>query len=1356
MGKKSPRRASKTPEKTERHLQVVEENKRKSDVNEANQKLDDQIRAENAAIESEKKIRDALYDEAVNYLYPGPGVERHKKRSLAAVFQAIQALEQKGYFVELNPHVGEYAVFFGSPALDTYIGYFDQPNPSAIYLLDDSLDIVTDGRGANMGGPAAELPNRLTAQYDKKNFVTPVHPGKGKGIPDNARVKHSLSNCGYTVMSDKQAGNEVVYYRGGQFAGYLKGTKGNQYLAHEDNVRIISVKELFIVWNPHLVELHEIETFTNTRYYAYYLEQLKGSAVWTTVSVPNMADRLRFLGFANSLPADIDPRKDYLCLFRTVTQKLSLNLDYPMGVPLYPWRHIKKPLLQPGQQRPDLGPLRARLDTAGVVYECQWSKENGAYHLVAELGLGGLVFPGNIENLFRWDDVFGYLVEGVTVQSLIDDHLSNMEKERRKERERKKKERQKQRQAAKAKAAPDVPTDQAEAKETRLVPLPGAFGRGTFFVGRDQAHPLNMSTWPTIRQQPQGVGYLYDSRSGNLEVKHDKTQTMVATSRFYNTQKRRNCYIFSVSKPNGDNQPPTDHLVWNFEDAVEDEESLFEAYKYKRIESVSRDNLVPSSVDLNEVNTCKLITTLKGKGYYLSIIQATDSKTNTEITGMKASAVHFLAIGAANQSSVVPIDITGISNQHKGENNLVIQSGSKLEEALFGTASLCETVDRLARTTESYGQCTMWKLSRDEDGKSTTLPIRDIGVRELGGYVEKFSENKSQAEKNYLKQLKLVRCFVALVPDAKDGDELGESHINVVSAQHVHPVENELHIVYILHKRGKFYSQQIYSNVILLEVHVSDSFMDHFVQLCDNPTSAIKPAKKPEKVNPLVLEATAIKVRGYYNEFWKNVCDPFRKPDMDEEERKLYQEWQHFYQHDFLGSNYLASPLGSYEPEQFHVVSMADMMYQNFKMNLMYIGRTENRGEKVFLSGAFDKSQSFIGSPFVEYRHYLVQVEVPDEDKTKCVIFDFDGINRFSRGADIFDTTSELKTKAVFSEMSRLVQNEGSLPQRLYFPDIQVNRSRKTFSFAKSQAQEDGGKKVLKKCPPQTLVNISKDVREQVKTDGCIQINLFYFVSHVGIAEKVKVGVANVPFNCRAFVTHSESLCSDALKLSTPDDQSRLTKTYKTTNKKETTDRKYPVRGCIWKNDEPRVVGIVDGNLTVQSVAQACFVKDKESPKPTQVAFISQCWLRGKEVGERQRVPTGDKVLVYSNLSKTEHHYELTHFIRQISSPTFDVVKGYPVHGFCRQSAPTDKIVYDPVFYDLFDKFYEFWTDANHPKHKKQQAAIETQRNQMKLERKTKEDRLREAEEACLTPDVDDVFSLAAILSASAALFMLL
>ncbi|KAI1300159.1 hypothetical protein HDE_03539 [Halotydeus destructor] len=1271
--------------------------------------------------------------------------ELYPNRVVIDVLSSIQVLHEMGYYVELNVHSAQYAIFAGPPSRQTYIGHLNQMKPQYFVTVVPAPEPARPARHLQI------LPDLVQDPTAARNLVTVVD------LPAGARVKKSglLQSCGYTVVrNEADPANDFMYDRSGHFQGFVQAGQQNGGITLTDSVvPIIYARDVLHVYCPQLVrdQLYPIPgTPEGFDYFAFWLEDTRATAVWELEPHDDQPPRLTFLGFVSARPHEINLRRDYLCTLRRFGRTAPLDPDYPLGVQLYPWRHQKKASV--GFPEPihssGLVPIMTRLDQAGVRYQWGWSTEDGFYKVVDEvLGIGGFVFDDNVEFLFDWDGVNGYLEDRLSLDVFIAQALEAQAAEE-------------AAQAADAlipafqglqlpdddddDATNDADNGQQEPEAVVLLEVEGVFGKDTFFVGTDVLDAFNPLRWPKVLGFPEGE-YHYDWKSGNVEVKHDPAKKF-ATGYFYNTEKRRNCYAFSVKTLSGDKNVPLD-LVWN-RSYLSDLESLQVMVGYRSAELIQHDIPVPMQIDLTVERNRKLIAARNGNQYYLSVMSATDNGTKTAISGMDGRNFYALAVGAANRSSLAVYDVSGITGQYKGNKRLIVKPGLEMATVLFGAAERCETVDRLARTTESYGQCAMWKLVRNSnDLNRTSLPMFDIGIRAPAEADYALCVDEGEAE--LLKQATLVRLYIAWVPDdekERHNSEAGQADINVVSVQDVHPVEGEWHVVYLLHHRGKFFSQQIFGNVVLLHVSMSGMFKECFIQICGRANRP-KPVTKSVGVSP-ALEATAIKARGYYNEFWKNVCDPSRVEDGFQ--RQLYARWQHFYQHDFLGFNYLAKPIGMYNPEQIHYVNVNEMLVQNYTMNLMFLGRTENLGEKVFLSGAFDDSQSIVGAPFVEYRHYMVQVEVPEQEGIRCVIYDFQDLNQFRREETIYDRHSENKAKAIFAKTGQL-EMKGNIPERLYFPDIEVNGSHKTFNYDTSQSQEGS----LKRCNPTISYSGAN-----VDTGGCIQLNLFYFVSHVGIADCMKVGVANLPFNCRAFVTHSESLCDLALmrpetevqhwvRHPLPDKAAAITSALKAF--------KYPMRGLVWQNKENKIVGIVDGNQSRQLVAQGCFFRDHQDPKPTQVAMINQMHYEEVVIQPKADGNPADEVNEFPNIIQTDRRIELTHYVRQVSSPIFDVAKGFPVHGFYRQWEKDD-IVYDPVFYRLMDNFYAFWSDHRHEKTDQQSADIASKRYDMEQRRGKLEAKLKQLKGNKLADsnETHDFISVAAILSASAALYAFL
>ncbi|KAI1300160.1 hypothetical protein HDE_03530 [Halotydeus destructor] len=1324
-----------------------------------------------------KQSNEAAFQEVMQTIDP-EGIHRRPanlgwemndwSRDITRLLGAIMLLESLGYQVELNVYMDAYAIFAGEARLATHVGYLCLDDPIMFGFYDE------------MGGRIEALPFQDIRNLPNlaQGGAAPTHsivPGTilSAGNGRWTVVEHPLLNrCNFTVIefAKTKKRKQHVYYKAGQLFGTIERAHPDFIVVTEDMAPYIYLDELEIVYRPEqalaAAGLAAVPVAAGgLEYLAFFLPRLQLSAVWQVMAGTR---RMKFLGFVDRQPNAINLEEDYYCTLACGND--PRRPDYPMGLPLFPYRRCKKPFA-PVERRPDHHEptaFQTILRDFGVEADLYYSREDGMFTMFENMeAQGGLVYETDTNHFYAWDGVRNYLRKHLTIGQIIISHTAakRTAAELAEKRKRIQAQLAKDRQAQAEKASKAFTKRLAEtaaqagssnAAEANAAPVPvrnfkiidKAFGKDTWFVAEEnsQASVADPRTWPLTRRQDVTDGqYRLNDASGNIEVRHDPASP-VESGRFYNKSHQRMCYTTSVSEVSGALSLPLPAIIWEYNSDKLSEGVLRTAFGYNRKQADDATSQVVDEFDLSKRNHRKLITERDGKKYYLCVLWATDKEKPT-FSGKNENERNLLAVGAANRSALDQYDITGIEGHSDQSTGLVIVNGMKVEKILIGASADCKTADSLARTIESYHESKMWKLTRDiNETSASSLPMWDIGIRAMSGDVSMFAGDKSKAEKDLLSKFKLIRCFVALVPDDQDEpqNEDGKLRTNVVSVQDVHPVEGELHIVYLLHHKGNFFSQQIYSNVILVHVQLSQNFIERFVNLYSNPAAEIESGTRAEAEAKM-----AIKARGYYNQFWKNVCDPTK--EADQEQAGLYRRWQHFYQHDFICVNYLASPVNTYEPEQIHVVRVVELLRKNRDMNLSYIGKSENRGEKVFLSGAFDVSQSYIGAPFVEYRNFMVQVEVPDE-RIQCVIYDFKGMEEYL-GFPTYDGESEAIARKIFSEMANLTKDQDSnIPQRLYFSRINVSGSIKEFSLEKSRQQEDPQGKIL--CPATG------------ETEGCIQLNLFYFVSHIGI-EHVKVGVANVPFNCRSFVTHHESLCKNVLEYSfKASDRKSLCKDYefpdekkiKSDNLNASTSR-FPMRGCLWREGQKPIVGIIDGRNCKQYLGQASLFKTSNATKTT-VAFLSgQGYSQGlvmqHTLDSKQGFNENDKATVYANIPENAHHLELTHHVRQISAPIFDVEKGYPVHGFYRlNSESVSASLPDPVFGKLMDNFYAFWMDDEHPKTQGQKANLEVDFQRWKKQRLTY---LGAAGNSTDQPQVANTLcSLVSILSASAALYLFL
>ncbi|KAI1300163.1 hypothetical protein HDE_03533 [Halotydeus destructor] len=1298
------------------------------------EKLQAQRKKENEKAEKERKKKEKEEKRRAD-------VDRARREAAtvinyAQLFRTIDQLERKGYNVEYNFGSKEYAIFVGEPSLATHVGYIHQGSPD-LYAHLTCLDLPELGvpfelietlpdltqEGAVLPPFRAAVPGSNFTEFGQRTVV--VHP--------------FLNSFNFHVV-DFAAGLQkyyFVYYKAGQLFGLIQKSGLQPAIYPKPNAfPLIIFDELRIVYNPRDVEDRvRLRTPGHHHFVAHYLPRMDMSAVWQYLSHGPRPRRIKFVGFVNGTTEAINIETDYYwSLDEPDKPKAPI---YPIGVSFFPYRCFQKPVKPVKQPADQMKPqaMMEYLDAQGVEYWHKWFEDDGLFGLYDSLeGLGGLVYAENTEYFFRWDGVKNFLVTAVTVAEVVKSYKMAKAKANKAERAKKR--------LVPGHAEPDSESDddtqnlddatEPIAPKRRFVEIKDAFGKDTFFV-KDIDGEANLGdplTWPWTRRQDITEREYWLNAFGNLEVKHFKNR-MVESGRFYNKEHQRNCYSYSVSDVSGNLSIPKEGIIWEY-DSDKTRQGALTRFGYDPQELDNSTGCVVDHVDVSKTNGRKFITKQGGKSYYLSVVRATSNDIATTLENTAASACHLVAIGAANRTLIREYITTQIEKQSNKVARLVIVKGTKLEEILSSASSECLSVDRLARTAESYDTCKMWNLTRNVTGSSrSSLPMWDIGVRVRDRQDSRFVETKNRQGLKLFFQASLVRCFVALVPDDQDGEGCSQMDINVVSVQDVHPVNGEMHIVYLLHHRGEFYTQRIYGSVLLVHVKMSETFLNHFMQLYQK--------QKITVVQPKPIPKPTIKVRGYYNEFWKNVCHPTRKK-MDADQVELYTRWQHFYQHDFLGVNYLASPLSTFRPGEIHIVNVVRLLKANSYS--CFIGDSENKGERVFLSGAYDSSQSYTGAPFVVYKNFIVQVEVPDENEIKCVIYDFQGLNEY-----LADDT-EGKAKAMFEAMANLTKaSDSNIPQRLFFSRVVVNGRPRNYDFKSSQEQEDGKHNILVPCP--------EDLENHAL--GCIYLNLFYFVSHVGI-DHIKVGVANVPFNCRSYVTHHDSFCKNVVERNYGSSGNNFCQDFRFPDKKTATilrtqSNKYPVRGCLWREGDDQIVGIVDGRQAPQYLAQASLFKTVATTS-TKVAIMTNYEYSDKNVviqpalDKSQGFNANDRVTVYINTPATDRRLEMTHFVRQVSNPIFDITKGYPVHGFYKLDTQDTGAIYDDVFDKLVNNF-EAFSDPN------KRSNIPTQVGELDGGSRARND-FGTGSPSSSSGHTDGLCSLAAILSASSALYLVL
>ncbi|KAI1300139.1 hypothetical protein HDE_03507 [Halotydeus destructor] len=661
-----------------------------------------------------------------------------------------------------------------------------------------------------------------------------------------------------------------------------------------------------------------------------------------------------------------------------------------------------------------------------------------------------------------------------------------------------------------------------------------AFGKNTLFVTDGQSRVENPVTWPLMdKSSLHNFQWFYDTRFGNIEVTSvgkDEGKWFTACH-YYNKIKQRKCYAFAYRGTRGHFKAfEPDEVVWEKSDNT----ATLQRYGYQRTALAEK---VDHQAKLENDKNCKLITkNNKGIPLHLGVIQATGQQVKA-IQGTETGHAYLVAVGAAG---FIPKDIAQDQvyvpvKPAKSGPNVTVVNGMQLEKILFESGNLCKPVCCLALNTYSYFQSTIWRLTRDVSNvKPSDLSMLEIGVR--GRSSQLFPDfNRKSPDFQYrsaMKALTLVRCFVVLVPEALEVDNM----VNVVSMQDVHPVQGEMHIVYLIHSSGRYYSQEVYNNVKLVDIDLATSLGRQCLQRLSSLSIQTKTqdggegyAKLETMEDGHLVDLPDSKVRGFYNEFWKRVIDP--QICHDENQVPLYSRWQHFYRHDFLAQTHLAEPLGNFGPEEIHIVSMANLFQNSQWADTFSFGANINAGERIFLSGAADKNQSATGSPYALYYTYIVQVEVPNDDENiKCIIYDFEGLDDIDVKYHMYEDDGPTKVQACFNEMTKLTWHDKDvpIPERIYFDTTDVFNVRHNQDITVSQTQEDRKHKIL--ATPKKQVIEYKGRQILAEKWSCLTLNQFYFVSHVGIENKVKVGVANVPINCRAYVTHSRSVCEEFVR----------------------------------------------------------------------------------------------------------------------------------------------------------------------------------------------------------------------------------
>ncbi|KAI1300127.1 hypothetical protein HDE_03467 [Halotydeus destructor] len=856
--------------------------------------------------------------------------------------------------------------------------------------------------------------------------------------------------------------------------------------------------------------------------------------------------------------------------------------------------------------------------------------------------------------------------------------------------------------------------------------IPGVYGKDLNFVGLDpKSEPYNPLSWPLIDVSELSPVSCkdgkrlkwFDLKCGSAIVVLHDPERLFATSRYYSKTTFETGYAYSGSifderiNMRARVRKLRD-LVWDFDSDHVTADQL-QPYNYKPVtRAIEPAKAAQAGLELGDRNS-KLVVNTEGQDWHLAVVQSSDPERTTRVQG-QPDKKYLVVKGAADfdTRTEIPTDKAFVSKA-KIDNSAakgVIVSGNSLEKVLFEGGRMFRTVEGLARTTDSFKEARMWTLTREQDNpaKECTISILDIGVRGRSGELFRDLEVDDEQENEYWQQLdkvRLVRSFVALIPDSLDKNPEGVKNlINVVITQDIHPVEGEMHIIYVIHRSGQYYSHQVYHNVKFVDVDLSrrdvmegvvkrvprapkDDLVDGFTALTKQaePESAdmFRPAEQPRKFpgcgETIVFTGgprEGFRTRGFYNEFWKRVISPERASDP--EQVNMFSRWQPFYGHDFTGRDYLAEPIGNFKPHEILIVNMADYLrVSNLgNHNFWSTGYKVNKAEQCFLSGAGHTSQSFVGCPQVQVCTFMVQVHKPDDDRIKCVLYDFSGIGEVD--THDYGRDCDPNTMAHFQAALDL-QMGARYPQRFYYTNPVIQDQTETT------------------VPLEELRSVEQDVIEfpdHNAFNGTIRENCFYFINSVPLEGKVKVGVANLPFNCRAFTLNSRQLCDKLIhnkpRIAPPDYLVERTTTSE--------QPRMLVRGSIWDDDSKRgrVVGVVDSSRSSLIVARASFFmpRDDVAKRHTFASVSGVDYHEDRQV--LQERPDNCKVVTVRMTDKIRGSYiDLNHVVRYVASPVFDVVKGYPVQGFYVYQLPRRDDDSDSGFKTI-KYFTDIHTDKGH------------------------------------------------------------
>ncbi|KAI1300162.1 hypothetical protein HDE_03532 [Halotydeus destructor] len=842
------------------------------------------------------------------------------------------------------------------------------------------------------------------------------------------------------------------------------------------------------------------------------------------------------------------------------------------------------------------------------------------------------------------------------------------------------------------------------------------FGSGTAFVSlNESSHPLNPSSWPTLTRQAlkdySGNSWCVDEQTGCIHVNEELKTAKFVTSRFYNKIRQEICYAYTCQHRNASEASATatnvDDLIYDFE---EDKNTA------KTLEQLGYPLIQPSlpkpetNLVLGDRNS-KLIMKVDGKPWYLGVAQFNidgNLTVSESLTHKREENRHYLiAKGAADfdsEHNTIPqgqqyCPKTSIAFPSSGTWKPV--NGMALDRIFFEHGKLCRRSIELARRIDSFEHSRMWTLTREADdpAKEHTLSILDIGVRAPSSAIRDigFENHPESAYREEVAKVKTVRCFVALVPGVLDTNEGSRGTlVNVVNLQDIHPVEKELHVIYLVHSAGRYFTHHVYANVKLVDVDMSGVRDDSKV-LYKNPTKEIVDAESKKEfefqqerkkfaasfrelvnrdhsqqneTNFEPMDEVQIDkgcagnvnggnvlrsiLRGCYNEFWKRVIDPTRaeKPEQVE----MYRRWHPFYNHDFGERCYLAEPLSNFQPHEIHVVRVADYLREcDRTCRNTVTGYDYNMIAAHFLSGVASSNQSTVGEADAALESTMIQVNVPDE-RIKCIIYDFKGVETLT--TSYYNGDAEEQAMAYFRQTLDLTRGE-THPQRLY----DARR------LADSELERKAIRKKVLLREPDIKDMIVKGYKwkagnREVIVDfrGIITEKWFYFVNSVDMNSRVKVGVANLPFNCRAATVDSHRL-ADVFLHGTYSDMKNAKKLWlRTSTSSERKSTKYQIYGSVWSKDPQQVVGILGGQKRLH-VAEASTFSTRKEDNHT-VVFINNIDYEDIDM-QHTNIASDSKQVLSISLSLAESQ-DLNHYTRAIAVPVFDVCKGYPLQGFYR------------------------------------------------------------------------------------------